>query len=108
MNKVFKFSKSLVTTFFKHDCINLAASISFCALLSIVPIGMIMVSFAGYFLGGSNTVYQELVNLISQILPVGKELVFANIESVMAKKSSLGLMGIFFLLFISTFFDISN
>lgn len=97
-----KFIGSIIRSFFKDDCLNLAANISFCALLAIIPVAMMIVSIAGYFLGGSEEAVNKIVAMSSNILPVGKELFAANLQSIMDQRSSLGIIGVVFLVFIST------
>lgn len=97
-----KFISSVFKSFFSDDCLNIAANISFCALLAIIPIAMMMVSIAGYFLGGSQDAFQKIIAISSNILPVGKEIFTANLQSILDQRSSLGIVGIVFLVFIAT------
>lgn len=97
-----KFISSIFKSFFKDDCLNLAANISFCALLAIIPIAMMIVSIAGYFLGGSEEAVQKITAIAANILPVGRELFVANLQSIMEQRSSLGIVGVVFLVFIAT------
>lgn len=97
-----KVLSSVFKSFFGDDCLNLAANISFCALLAIIPIAMMMVSIAGYFLGGSQDALQKITAIAGNILPVGKEIFTANLQSILDQRSSLGIVGIVFLVFIAT------
>lgn len=97
-----QFIGRVLQAFFRDDCLNLAANISFCALLSIIPVAMLMVSIAGYFVGGSHDAYMRIVEVSSNLLPVGRETFLANVESVLFQRSSLGLVGVLFLVFIAT------
>lgn len=92
----------ILKSFFDDDCFSLSANIAFCALLAIVPLTMIMVSIAGYILGSSAAVFQEIANGIVGVLPIGKEEFIANIKSLMEQRSSLGIVGVVFLVFIAT------
>ncbi len=96
------FILSIIKSFFKDDCVNLAANISFCALLSIIPVAMIMVSIAGYFLGGSADAYDQIVSVATDFLPVGREVFIKNLQSILDQRSSLGIVGMGFLIFIAT------
>ena len=64
---------SIFRSFIRHDCLNLAENIAFGALLAIIPIGMMMVSIAGYFLGGSADAFDQVVAMATNILPVGRD-----------------------------------
>lgn len=97
-----RFIGSILKSFFRDDCLNLAANISFCALLAIIPIAMMMVSIAGYFLGGSQDALQRIAEVAGNILPVGRETFIANLESILDQRGSLGVVGIGFLIFIAT------
>ncbi len=92
----------IIKSFLKNDALNFAASISFCALLSIIPLGMLMVSAAGYVLGSFDEVFNQLVTGIGDLIPWGKEIILANLKSMMDKRSHLGIFGVAFLIFIAT------
>jgi membrane protein len=70
--------------------------------MSLIPIGIIMISIAGFFLGASNEAFVRIVQLANDVIPVGKELFIANLESIQEQRASLGIVGLVFLLFIST------
>lgn len=91
-----------VKNFFRNDDLSLAASISFCALLAIIPLSMLMVSAAGYVLGSFDEVFNQLVKGISDLIPWGREIFIANLKSMMDKRSHLGIFGVAFLIFIAT------
>lgn len=97
-----KFIGSIIRSFFRDDCVNLAANISFCALLAIIPVAMIMVSVAGYFLGGSQDAVMKIIDMSANILPVGRDLFAGNLQSIMDQRGSLGIIGVVFLVFIAT------
>jgi membrane protein len=98
----FSYIGRIVKNFFMDDCFNYAANISFYALLAVVPIGMLMVSIAGYFLGTSQEAFQRIVQVATDVLPVGKEIFIANLQSILDQRTSLGIYGVVFLFFIST------
>ncbi len=97
-----KFIFGIIKSFIQDRCLLMAESISFCALLAVIPIGMFMVSIAGYFLGASQEALQRIVDVAADVLPVGKELFVANLQSVLDQRASLGIFSIFALVFIST------
>lgn len=92
----------ILKSFLSDDCFTMSANIAFCAILAIVPLTMIMVSIAGYILGSSAEIFQEIVSGIGRVLPVGREEFVANLKTVMDQRSSLGLVGVIFLVFIAT------
>lgn len=93
---------NVIKSFIKNDAFNSAASISFCSLLAIIPLAMIMVSVAGFVLGTSEHTFNQVVRGMNDLLPWGRDIFLANLESIMAKKSHLGIVGVGFLIFIST------
>ncbi len=100
--KFIKFIGRVIRSFFVDDCLNYAANMSFCALLAIIPIAMLMVSIAGFFLGSSQDALQRIVQLATDVLPVGRDTFTMNLQSVLDQRTSLGIVGIFFLIFIAT------
>ena len=98
MKLVFNIFKS----FFDDECFAMSANIAFCALLSVIPLTMIMVSIAGYFLGSSEEVFGQIVDGVIGVIPIGRKEFVANMESLMRQRSSLGLVGVLFLVFIAT------
>ena len=100
--KVMRYIVDMARSFFLDDCLVMAENISFCTLLAIIPIGMFMVSIAGYFLGASQEAFQKIVEVATDVLPVGKELFIANLQSVLDQRASLGVVSIIILVFIST------
>jgi len=93
---------NVIKAFIKNDAFNYAASISFCALLAIIPLSMIMVSAAGYVLGASDHMFDQVVRGMNDLLPWGRDIFVANLESIMGKKSHLGIVGVGFLIFIAS------
>lgn len=93
---------NIIKAFFRDDCLNIAANISFCAQLSIIPVVMMVVSIIGYFVGGSEYVFTQIVALTQDLFPVSRELLITNLHAIMDQRSSLGLVGVGMLVFIST------
>jgi len=91
----------VVRSFFKDGCFDMAENVSFCALLAVIPMGMIMVSIVGYFLGGASGAVTDMMHVVSDIIPIGKEQFLANVSYVLSNRSSLGFFGILFLVFIA-------
>lgn len=99
---VFRYIGTIVRNFFRDDCLNYAANISFYALLAVIPVSMLIMSIAGYFLGASHQAFERIVELVGDVLPFGKEVVIANLQSIADQKTSLGIVAILGLFFIST------
>ncbi|MDP2599253.1 MAG: YihY/virulence factor BrkB family protein [Deltaproteobacteria bacterium] len=93
---------AIVKNFFRHDCLYLATNISFCGLLSLIPMILIAVSITGFLLGSSNDIYQQLVSAIVDLLPQGKDFLMNNLREVVGQRHSLGVLGAVMLLFIAS------
>lgn len=85
----------------RHDLLNLSANISFYAILSLLPLMMIFVSILGHVMGSSEIV-DRIMDTITGMIPGAGEIFMSNIKTLVKGKSSLGIWGIGFLLFIST------
>lgn len=92
----------VVQNYFKHDGFYLATHISFCALLSLIPLILISVAIVGFLLGSSHDVYDQLVAAISDLLPKGKSIITHSLKEVVGQPHSFGLLGIGILIFIAT------
>lgn len=92
----------MVTDFFNDDCLSMAENIAFCALLALIPISMVMVSIAGYFLGSSEGALANIMDIAIDVLPVGREEFIANLQSILDQRSTFSFFGIVFLIFIAT------
>ncbi|MFH1873949.1 MAG: YihY/virulence factor BrkB family protein [Pseudomonadota bacterium] len=92
----------ILKSFINDDCFSLASNISFCAILAVIPLMMLMMSVTGFFLGSQAKILNDLVNEILSALPIGQEIFMQNLHAVMDTKSSLGIVGILTLFFIAT------
>lgn len=93
---------TFIKNFFRHDDFYLATHISFCAVLSLIPMILIAVSIVGYLLGSSTEVYHHLVHAIADLLPKGQEFLTKNLNEVVSQRHSLGILGVVILIFIAT------
>jgi len=85
----------------KHDIFNLAANISFFAILALLPLFMIFFSITGYLLG-SEAAVKEIVSEFADTIPGAGNVILSNLRNVISMRSSLGIFGILFLLITST------
>jgi len=96
------FIKDLAKSFKEHDCFNLAANISFFAILSLIPLLMITMSIAGYVLGSSQGLFDQIVSAVTSVLPTGQEELTSSLRKIIKGRSGVGGVGIIFLLFIAS------
>ena len=58
-----------VTSFFKDECLYLAASIAYFLIVSLVPLSLLIVALFGYMLGGNYELYQFLIARLTDFFP---------------------------------------
>lgn len=88
--------------FLKDDGLTLAASLSFYAILSLIPLTLILISIFGHYLGTSEVLFSHIVKWIGQTLPGIQPDFIDLLKSLVAKKISRGYMGIAFLFFVAS------
>lgn len=93
---------TIVKNYWNHDSLYLATHISFCALLSLIPLLLIVFSIVGFVLGSSETVYQQLVAGVTEFLPPSKDFLLRNLKELVGQRHFSGLFGIFLLVFFAT------
>lgn len=93
---------TIVRNYFRHEGFYLASHISFCALLSMIPLLLIVFSVAGFALGTSHDVYQQLVSGITDFLPQAKDFLVRNLRELVGQRHFSGIFGVFLLFFFAT------
>lgn len=81
MHVIRSFGRSL-TAFVRDDCFNLAASISYFLIVSIVPLSLLMVALFGYVLGESQELYQYALAKLISAFPSVTRSVTAELKSL--------------------------
>ncbi len=93
---------SIFKNFGRHENFYLATHISFCALLSLIPLLLIVFSMMGFLLGSSQTLFQQLVEGAADFLPQAKDFLTANLEEMVAARHFSGIFGFFLLISFAT------
>lgn len=93
---------SILRSYLRHDGFYLASHISFCALLSMIPLLLIVFSVAGFALGTSHDVYRQLVSGITDFLPQAEDFLVQNLREVVIQRHFSGIFGVFLLIFFAT------
>ena len=83
--------------FSRDDGTNLAASISFYLILSFVPLLLLSASVFGYFLGSSETLFDDIMERIRIVLPFLEGQLVEALRNTVAGKGALGGSGILIL-----------
>jgi YihY family inner membrane protein len=60
---------SSVSSFFRDECHHLAASMTYFLILSIVPLGLLLVSLFGHILGENQELYRYLLSKLTTFFP---------------------------------------
>lgn len=97
-----KWFVTILRNYLRHDGFYLSSHISFCALLSMIPLLLIVFSVAGFALGTSHGVYQQLVGGIGDFLPQAKDFLVQNLREVVGQRHFSGIFGLCLLLFFAT------
>lgn len=103
MKKIYTELRSICHEFIRLDCFNLAAALSFFAILSIIPTLLIVVSLLGHYLGESELVLPKISSLLESVLPAFKDSILSNIDTVIDNKKTFGWFGILLLLSVAHF-----
>jgi membrane protein len=75
------------------DCPSLAAAVSFYALLSFIPLVMLLVSVIGHFVASSEVAYGKISEFLTQYLPVSTTSSAELLAHSAAKRTVYGIVG---------------
>ncbi len=70
-----------------------AASMAYYTFFSIFPLILVLVSFASFVLK-SQFIQDQILNYIIDIFPISPELILTNIENVLSKRGTVGLLAL--------------
>jgi len=85
-------------TVYEDNCSSLAASISFYAILSFLPLIILAVSVFSFFVASSETAFEKIHSFLGQILPVSTGASLNLLTSTLANKTVFGILGLLGLL----------
>ncbi|MBI2975143.1 MAG: YihY/virulence factor BrkB family protein [Deltaproteobacteria bacterium] len=95
-------ARELVNSYKDHDCLSLAANISFFSILSLIPFLMITMSVAGFVLGSSQELFGLIISTVTDVLPQGKDELAANLNKIISGRTKVGGAGVVFLFLIAS------
>jgi len=87
--------------FFAHQGFFLSAGLSFYFLICLVPLVFLVVSLAGFVLS-SEAATREVINQLSQIVPVYRKEITRTLHRIVATRGVSGLVGTLILILFST------
>ncbi len=95
--------KNAVRDFFVVDRVpNLAAALAFFALMSFLPLLILVTASFGYILEGSEQAYDRVLNFIEQVAPHSVSNIFPLINDLISMKMTAGWLGILILIWIGS------
>ncbi len=80
------FGNSL-TSFFRDECLYLAASIAYFLIVSMVPLSLLLVALFGYMLGGNQDLYHFLLSKLTIFFPAVTSGITNEIRNLITYKS---------------------
>ncbi len=86
--------KESIRHFRNDDGFTLAAALSFYAILSLIPLTMILVSILGHLLGHSEAVLESIIQLISESIPQLSPSFLKSLSSLIQRKLTGGWVGV--------------
>lgn len=89
--------RGFIKEYQERDILNLSAALSFFALLSLIPILMIVVSIAGHYLVSSDVMVAKVDQFLGGMFPALRDIVMGNLHGLVKKKKMFGGVGITFL-----------
>jgi membrane protein len=89
--------KAAVQSFNEANVSQAAASLAYYAMFSLFPLLLALVSIGGLILKGEN-VSQKMVTSVTRFIPVSENLIRSNIEQVLARRGTIGVIGLIGLL----------
>lgn len=88
----------------RNQIVHVAAGLAFFALISLIPLALLVVSVAGHSLGRSDVLFAQLVEWIAQILPGAEGNVTTVLRQLIDRRLTMGITGFIFLIFSSSLF----
>jgi len=100
---------SSLTSFLKEECYYLAASIAFFLIVSLVPLGLLIVSLFGYILGGNQNLYNYLISRITSFFPSVTSGITYEIKNLITYRGiSIVTMVIYGILSLQLFYSVEH
>lgn len=99
---IYRILRYAVLNFYKDDGFNLAAGLSFFAILSMIPLAMIVISVLGHMLGQQDQLFNQISHWVEQTLPAVQPEFLNFLRQLVDKKVTSGWLGLAFLFFVAS------
>jgi membrane protein len=98
----FRILRYALLEFFKDDGFNLAAGLSFFAILSTIPLALIVISVLGHMLGQQDELFIQVSHWVEITLPQVQPEFLSFLRQLVDKKVTSGWIGLAFLFFVAS------
>jgi len=88
--------------FYKDDGFNLAAGLSFFAILSTIPMALIVISVLGHLLGQQDQLFEQIRQWVYVTVPRVQPEFISFLKELVDKKVTTGWIGLLFLIFVAS------
>lgn len=99
---VYRVLRYAVLEFYKDDGFNLAAGLSFFAILSTIPLILIVISVLGHMLGQQDQLFEQISHWVEVTLPQVQPEFISFLRELVDKKVTSGWIGLAFLFFVAS------
>ncbi len=99
---LYRIVRYAVLEFYKDDGFNLAAGLSFFAILSTIPMVLIVISVLGHLLGQEEALFQQITGWLHSTIPQVQPEFLSFLRGLVDKKVSSGWIGMGFLFFVAS------
>jgi len=97
---LWELARKVGKAYWQHDCMILAAAISYFAIFSVIPFLFLLFVIWGFFAGSSELFYEQIVRFARTMVPDISAEVLRDIQTVVSHRGALGWVGILFLFWI--------
>jgi len=101
-SKLYQILRHTFREFRQDDGFNLAAGLSFFAILSTIPLAMIVISFFGHLLGQQDQVFEQIQGWVQGTIPGVQPEFIDFLRQLLDKKMNSGWLGLLFLFFVAS------
>jgi membrane protein len=102
LKATFRVIRYAVLEFYRDDGFNLAAGLSFFAILSTIPLALIVISVLGHMLGQQDELFTQISHWIEITLPQVQPEFINFLRQLVDKKVTSGWIGLAFLFFVAS------
>lgn len=100
--KIYQIFRHTFREFRQDDGFNLAAGLSFFAILSTIPLAMIVISFFGHLLGQQDQVFEQIRGWIQTTIPGVQPEFIDFLRQLVDKRMTSGWIGLVILFFVAS------